>query len=245
MRALTYEFSTPPTRREATRARQRWLCDYTGMPEAAICLLWDDADTLKKERGDLANLPDASFLQVSSQLGTVLLRREVESYNYYNALCRALRLCEGVQKGAPVLFFGLTAGAEVEVIKAAGGVPHLCMPYGSARLMCEERLFDGRIDWVSVRYETDIAPGSYFYIVVSDALTLAEGLHTSGGPDGEAHDVARIVAPGGLVFCRTGGTVSRTLAGLGLLRRNVNSQHVDVLGRLPDHVESEERYVQV
>jgi len=236
MKSVTYEFAPAPTRHDAICARQRWLCDYTGMPEAPIHLLWEDEDTLQKERTELADLSDAAFLQVSAQLGTFLLRRETESYDYYGGLCRALRLCKGVQKGAPVLFLGPTAGSEVEVIAAAGGTPHLCMPHGSARLLCEERLFDSRVDWTSVRYETDVRSGAYFYVVVSDA---------SLDHCGEARDARRFVAPGGLIFGRKGSAVSRMLEELNLLRRNVNSQHVDVWGRLPEHAESEEHHVQV
>jgi hypothetical protein len=142
--------------------RMLWASRFLNIAPDRMYQLWC-MDNLVYVEMNKQGVDPEQFDQISQTLGIHLLRNELNHFPYYLTLQHHL---QRFAYGSKILLLGHTAGAEIEVIEGNGCEPHLCTPFSSSMYLCEERLLEDRVDFVSVCYEESEVFGHEYAMVV-------------------------------------------------------------------------------
>lgn len=116
---------------EMERDRFMWLRETQEKTPDVLYNLWTNRNLLLDERrtSKVEKLED--FYAASEVFGYHLLREEIHQLDYLRSLRNCLRL--RLAPGEPVVFVGPTAGADLEAIHNAGGLPILVQLISESR----------------------------------------------------------------------------------------------------------------
>ncbi len=146
------EADTPEFREKLQKARFRWLKEcYEDEDRDELFRSWKSATNALISERELMGGSLWEFYHSSHWLFLYMLRTESSNLAYYKALRNAIAL--RTERDSPIVFFGPTAGAEVETISDAYGHPIIVSFSKDAKWtpLLEERLIH---DSVSFRVHT-------------------------------------------------------------------------------------------